>query len=51
MRNSDLLVDKYWVSQSGYFRLATTFTLDMGIAYEKILFCNIISENLRTGQF
>ena len=35
MRQSDL-VDKYWVTHSGNFRLATTVELGMGITDEKI---------------
>ena len=31
MQQSDLVLDKYWLTQSGYFRLATTVALGMGI--------------------
>ena len=31
MRKSDLALDKYWITQSDYFRLATTVALGMGI--------------------
>ena len=37
MRKSDLAPDKYWVTQSGYFRLATTVALGMVIKYGKLL--------------
>ena len=32
MQQSDTELDKYWVTQSGYFRLSTTVALCMGIA-------------------
>ena len=41
---SDLSLDKYWVTQSGYFRLATTVTLGMGITDGKILYCHGVAE-------
>ena len=44
MRKSDLSLNKYWVTQSGYFRLSTTVTLGMIITDEKLLFCHVISE-------
>ena len=44
MRQSDLALEKYWVTQSGYFRLATTVALGMGIADGNLLFCHGISE-------
>ena len=44
MRQSDLAVDKYWVTYSGYFRLVTTVTLVIGITYGNFLFCHGISE-------
>ena len=44
MRKSDLELDKYWVTQSGYFRLATTVVLGMGITDGKLLFFHGISE-------
>ena len=37
MRQSDLFLEKYWVTQSGYFRLATTVVLGMGITDGKLL--------------
>ena len=39
-----LVLFKYWVTQSGYFRLATTVVLGVGIIYKKLLFCHEISE-------
>ena len=44
MPQSDILLDKYWVTQSGYFRLANTVVLGMGIADEKLLYCHGVSE-------
>ena len=44
MRKSDLALEKYWVTQSVYFRLATTAELGMGIAYGKILYCHGVAE-------
>ena len=38
MQQYDLLVEKYWVTQSGYFRLETIVALGMGITYGNILF-------------
>ena len=37
MWESDLVLDKYWVTQSGYFRLATTVVLGMGITDRKLI--------------
>ena len=44
MQKSDLVLEKYWVTRSGYFRLATTVALGMGISYGKLLLCHGISE-------
>ena len=46
MWQSDIAVEKYWATQSGYFRLSTTVTLDMNIADRKILFCHGIPEEI-----
>ena len=43
MRHFYLALEKYWVIQRGYFRLATILVLGMGIIYGKILFCHVIS--------
>ena len=43
MQKYDLLLEKYWATQSGYFRLDTTVELGMGITYGKLLLCNEIS--------
>ena len=40
MPQSDLSLEKYWVTQSGYFRLATTMALGMGITDGKLLYCH-----------
>ena len=44
MRQSDLVLDKYWVTYSDYFRIATAVALGMGITYGKLLFYHGISE-------
>ena len=44
MLQSDLALEKYWVTQSGYVRLVTTMVLDMGIAYGKLLYCQGVAE-------
>ena len=41
---SDLALEKYWVTHSGYFRLATTVELGMRIPDGKLLFCHEILE-------
>ena len=42
MRQSDLVLEKYWVTHSGYFRLATTSDVRYGdnIGRAHILSCN-----------
>ena len=40
---SKLALEKYWVTLSGYFKLTTTVSLDMGITDGNILFCRGIS--------
>ena len=37
MRRFDIAIEKYFVTQSGYFRLATKMALDMGITDGKLL--------------
>ena len=44
MRKYHLALEKYFVTHSGHFRLATTVTLGMGIADGKLLFYHGISE-------
>ena len=44
IHKSDLALDKYWVTQNGYFRLATTVKLGMGNTDGSILFCHGVSE-------
>ena len=44
MRQSDTTLEKYWVTQSGYFILATTVALGIGITDGNLLFCHGISE-------
>ena len=38
MRKYDLEIEKYWVTQSGHFRLAASATLGMWITDKKHLF-------------
>ena len=44
MRKSDLSLEKHWVTQSGYFRLATTVALGMVITYGKLQYCHGAAE-------
>ena len=44
MRQSDLSLEEYLVTQSGYFRLATTVALGMGITDGELLYCNGFAE-------
>ena len=44
MRNSELALEKYWETESGYFILTITVELGMGIEDGKLLFCHGISE-------
>ena len=44
MQHSDLALEKYWVTQSGYFRLAPTVALGMGIKDGNILYCHGVAE-------
>ena len=40
MQQYDIALDKYWVTQSGYFRLANTVALVTGITYLMLLLCH-----------
>ena len=44
MLQYDLALDKYWVSQSGYFRLATKVALGRGITDGRLLYCHGVAE-------
>ena len=44
MRQSDTGLEKDWVTQGGYFRLATTVVLGMGITDGKLLYWHVVSE-------
>ena len=46
----DIALEKYWMAQRGYFIVATTVALGMGIADRKILFCHGISEQKRDNK-
>ena len=51
MRQYDLEIDKYWVTQSEYFRLLTTVALGMGITDRDTLLCHGISEGIVDKKF
>ena len=51
MQQSDIVPEKYWVTQIAYFRLATKVELGMGITDGKLLFCHIISEESVNKKF
>ena len=40
MQQSDIALEKYWVTQSGYFSLATTVALGLCVTDGKILYCH-----------
>ena len=44
MPQSGLSLEKYWVTKSGYLRLATTVALSMGITDGKLLYCHGVAE-------
>ena len=44
MRHYDPVVEKYGVTQNGYFILETAVALGMGIVHGKLLICHGISE-------
>ena len=46
MRQSNLSLEKYRVTQSGYFRLATTVALGMDITDGKLLYCHGVAEGI-----
>ena len=51
----DVELEKYWVTQSGYFRLETTVVLCMGVTDGKLLFYHGVSkgnveENISTRE-
>ena len=51
MRQSDLALEKYCVTQSGYFRLAPTLMLGMYIIDGKILDFNGIAEEIEDKKY
>ena len=51
MRQSELSLNKYWVTYSGYFRLATTVELGMGITDGKFLCCHGVAEGNEEKKF
>ena len=44
MRQSDIELEKYWVTQSGHLRLAIAVELSMSITDGNLLYCHGISE-------
>ena len=44
MCKSDIDLEKYWVTHSGYFKLATTVAFGTGIKYGKIILYHEISK-------
>ena len=44
IRQSDLALEKYWVTHGVYFRLSISVALGIGITYRKILFYHGVSE-------
>ena len=44
MWQSGLALEKYWVTQGGYFRLATTVALGMGITDGNLVYCHGVAE-------
>ena len=50
MRQYDLVLEKYWLTQSGYFRLATTVALGMGITDGKLLYCHGVAEGKKDNK-
>ena len=44
IQHSDIALEKYWVTQSSYFRLATTVEWYMVITDRKILYCHGVAE-------
>ena len=44
MRQYDLALEKYWVTHSGYFRLAVIVALGMGMTYENLPFCYLFQK-------
>ena len=44
MRQYDLALEKYWVTQSGYFSLETTVALCMGVTDGKLIYCHGVAE-------
>ena len=47
MRQYDLLLEKDWATQSGYFRPATKMVLGMGITNAELMLYHDISEQKR----
>ena len=44
MGQSDISLEKYWVTKSVYFRLATTLALGIGTTYGNLIYCHGFTE-------
>ena len=51
MRKYDLVLEEYWVTHSGNFRLMNNKALFVGITYVNILFYHGISDQIRDNTF
>ena len=51
MLQSNLELEKYWVTQIGHFILGTTVALGMGITDSNLPFCHGISEKSKDKKF
>ena len=47
MRQSDIAIEKYCLTQSGHFRFSNTVALGIGITDGKLLFCHCISHQIK----
>ena len=50
MHQSDLALEKYLMTQSGYFRFTTAVALGMGILDKRLFFYHGISEQIRDNK-
>ena len=50
MEHYDLALEKYWGTQSGYFRLAPKVALGVGITGGKLLLFRGISEQIKDNK-
>ena len=50
IRMSEISLYKYWVKNSGCFRLVTRVVLGTGITYGKLPLCRVISEKRKANK-